>query len=379
MTPASTIPWFDLSRQTETLHAELTAALDEVLRGGDFILGRHVEEFEARFAKFVGARHCIGVNSGTSALHAALVAANVQPGDEVVTTPATWISTAWAISYVGARPVFADIDPVSGCLDPQAFEDAITPRTRAVIPVHLFGRPCDMLAICEIADRYDLRVIEDACQAHGSYIAGRHAGTFGQLGCFSFYPGKNLGAFGEAGAVITDDDRLAERIRRLRNHAQPARNQHSEIGFNMRMEGMQGAVLKVKLNHLPRWLQQRRSVAQGYSTAWKGLDRLTIPVVTRRTAPGWHIYALRTHERTSLQSTLAAKGIQTAIHYPTPIHLQPAYKHLNHKPGDFPHAEALCREQLTMPLFPEMTREETERVISEVSAWSQTSPQRLAA
>lgn len=366
----STIPWFDLSRQTASLRDELLAAIDDVLSEDDFILGRRVEDFEERFARFVGARHCIGVNSGTSALQVALVAAGVGPGDEVITVPATWISTAWAISYVGARPVFVDIEPQTWCLDPDRLEAAITPRTKAVIPVHLFGQPSDMPAINAVAQRHGLVVIEDACQAHGAYLAGRHVGTFGPLGCFSFYPGKNLGAFGEAGAVVTDDEALAERIRHLRNHAQPARHVHTELGFNMRMDGIQGAVLGVKLRHLPVWLNARRAIAGRYTTAWADLAEIDCPHGRPRAAHGWHIYALRSRQRTLLQAHLAARGIQTTVHYPTPIHLQPAYRHLGHQAGDFPQAEALCHEVLTMPLFPEMTDAEIQRVIHAVRAWN---------
>jgi dTDP-4-amino-4,6-dideoxygalactose transaminase len=366
----TTIPWLDLTRQCQQLKDHVGAVFGEVLAKGSFILGPFVESFENDFARYVGSRYCVGLNSGTSALQLALLACAVGPGDEVITVPASWISTCWAISYVGARPVFVDIAPQTRGMDPNLVERAISARTRAILPVHLYGQPVDIAALEKIADRHGLALIEDACQAHGAFWNGRHMGTFGRAGCFSFYPGKNLGAFGEAGALVTDDGDLAARVRRLRDHAQSSRHVHDEIGFNMRMEGIQGAVLGVKLPHLPRWSEARRRICRRYSAAWNGLPGLQVPVDQPGYLPGCHIYGLRCPDRKSLQDYLAARNIQTTIHYPTSIHLQPAYRDLGYRAGDFPEAEALFREVVTMPLFPEMRDDEVERVVAAVRDWA---------
>jgi dTDP-4-amino-4,6-dideoxygalactose transaminase len=368
--PVTTIPWLDLTRQCQQLKDTIGAVFGEVIAKGSFILGPFVDSFENEFARYVGSKHCVGLNSGTSALQLALLACAVGPGDEVITVPASWISTCWAISYVGARPVFVDIDPQTRGMNPELVEQAIGTRTRAILPVHLYGQPVDIAALQTIADRHGLALIEDACQAHGAFWNGRHMGTFGRAGCFSFYPGKNLGAFGEAGAVVTDDSALAAHVRRLRDHAQSSRHVHDEIGFNMRMEGIQGAVLGVKLPHLSRWSEARRHICQRYTAAWEGLPGLHVPVSRTGAVPGCHIYGLRCSERQSLQDYLAARNIQTSTHYPTPIHMQPAYRHLGYREGDFPEAEALFREVVTMPLFPELRDDEVTHVIAAVRDWA---------
>ena len=369
-----TVPWLDLSRQYQLLRPEILQTLDQLMGQGSFILGPYVRQFELNFARFLGARHCVGLNSGTSALQLALIACGVGPGDEVITVPATWISTSWAISYVGARPVYVDIDPATYCMDPQRLEAAITPRTRAILPVHLYGQPADMTAINAVAERHGLVVIEDACQAHGASLGGRRAGTFGRVGCFSFYPGKNLGAFGEAGCIVTDDDAVAERIRQLRDHAQASRHVHVEIGYNMRMEGIQAAVLNIKLKHLEPWTERRRQLAQQYDAAWSSIPGLKTPAEGGGTRHARHIYALRCDRRTNLQDYLGRLGILTTVHYPTPLHLQPAYQHLGYRVGDFPETEALFQSQLTMPLFPELTDAEVSRVIEAVRSWASVGP-----
>ncbi len=370
MNATDTVAWMDLTRQYRSLRDEMLGVLDDCMACGAFILGPYVERFEAEFARWVGARHCVGLNSGTSALHLALLACGVAPGDEVITVPATWISTTWAVSYAGARPVYVDIDPATYGMDPERIEAAITPRTRAILPVHLYGQPCDMTEILRIADRHGVVVIEDAAQAHGATLGGRYAGTFGRAGCFSFYPGKNLGAYGESGAVVTDDDQLAARIRRLRDHAQLSRHVHNELGYNMRMEGVQGAVLGVKLPHLSGWIAARRGVAERYQAAWRGLDGLKLPAVRPGAAHAWHIYALCCEDRGDLARYAAEHGVQTSVHYPTPVHLQPAYEHLGYRRGDFPVSEWLFGAELTMPLYPELTDEEVCRVIDVVCQWS---------
>jgi dTDP-4-amino-4,6-dideoxygalactose transaminase len=371
------IPWLDLTRQYRTLQPSLLPVVDELMAKSRFILGGAVERFEADFARFVGARHCIAVNSGTSALHLALRVCDVGPGDEVITVPATWISTCWAISYAGARPVFVDIEPGTWCMDPENIEAAITPRTRAILPVHLYGQMANMPGIVALARRHGLAVIEDACQAHAATLFGRHAGTFGRIGCFSYFPGKNLGAYGEAGAVVTDDDALAQRVRRLRDHAQACRHVHVELGYNKRMEGFQGAVLSVKLPHLPAWTDARRQIACSYSEELTDLPGVSLPVERHGGRHNWHIYALCSDERDDLRSFLAGRGIQTSIHYPTPVHLQPAYRHLGYRPGDFPVSESLCRSQITLPMFPELTRAEVNQVIGAVRQWAGSAQERL--
>jgi dTDP-4-amino-4,6-dideoxygalactose transaminase len=365
-----TIPWLDLTRQYRTLQPSLLPVLQELMMRGSFILGPYVEQFERDFARFLGVRHCIGLNSGTSALQLALLACGVGQGDEVITVSATWISTSWAISYVGARPVFVDVRWDSYCMDADQIEAAITPRTRAILPVHLYGHAADMLALNEIGTRHGIPVIEDACQAHATTLEGRALGTYGRVGCFSFYPGKNLGAYGEAGAAVTDDDAVALRIRQLRDHAQVQRHVHAEIGFNMRMEGIQGAVLGVKLPHLPAWTLARRRIADRYQAALSRFPFLRLPREQKGVHCNRHIYALCCDARDDLRYYLTQQNIQTAVHYPTPVHMQPAYRHLGYKAGDFPVSEALSRSEITLPMFPELTDGEIDRVIEAVSAWA---------
>jgi dTDP-4-amino-4,6-dideoxygalactose transaminase len=356
------VPFFDLTVQMAEIRAELLREVEVVLDSADFILGRAVARFEESFAAYVGRRFCVGVNSGTSALHLALLAAGVGPGDEVVTTPFTWISTSWAVSYCGAQPVYADIDPHTGCLDAGAAERAITGRTKALLPVDLYGNPADLEAFERLAERHGIVLVEDAAQAHGARLHGRRAGSFGMLSCFSFYPGKNLGAAGEAGAVLTDEEDLARRIRRLRDHAQEERHRHFEIGFNYRMEGLQGAALNVKLRHIERWNQARRRAAARYQALLAEIRGVSPMITTNAADPAWHLYVIRVAQRDQVARCLAEQGIGSAIHYPTPVHLQPAYAGLGYRPGDLPAAETLARECLSLPMFPEITPDQQEHV-----------------
>jgi dTDP-4-amino-4,6-dideoxygalactose transaminase len=335
-------------------------ALAGVISKNAFVLGPAVAQFEAAFADFLGVRHCVGLNNGTSALHMALHACDLGPGDEIITTPHTWISTSWAISYVGAKPVFVDIDPATYNINPALIERAITPRTRALLPVHLYGQACDMDALVGIARKHKLLLIEDAAQAHGAMYDGRRIGSFGKAGCFSFYPGKNLGAFGEGGAVATDDGALAERVRRLRDHAQDGRHHHVELGYNTRMEGIQGAVLNVKLRHLDAWNAARDRHARRYHELLADVAGIQLPALPKPGAHVWHLFVIvvREKDRDVLQKKLAERGVATGIHYPTPVPLQPAYAHLGHKPGDFPVAENVMRRCLSLPMFAEMTDDE---------------------
>jgi dTDP-4-amino-4,6-dideoxygalactose transaminase len=360
------IPLVDLRAQFARLRDEITQAFLAVAESGVFTLGPHVAAFEEAFAAYVGAKHCVAVNSGTSALHLALLAAGVGPGDEVITVPMTFIATAWAISYVGARPVFVDVDPVTYTMDVAQAARRITPRTRAILPVHLYGQLADLGPLLELAGRHGIPVIEDAAQAHGARYRDRGAGTFGLCGCFSFYPGKNLGAYGEGGAVVTDSGPIAVRLRALRDHAQGQRYHHEEIGFNYRMDAIQGAVLGVKLKYLERWTEGRALLAWRYR---KGLAEL--PLQLPAEAPGrrhaWHLFVVLHPERDRLRRGLEAGGIHTGLHYPIPLHLQRAYQHLGYRAGDFPVAERIGRECLSLPLFPEMTVRQQDAVIEAVS------------
>jgi dTDP-4-amino-4,6-dideoxygalactose transaminase len=355
------VPFLDLKAQFARLRDDVSRELLEVAESSVYVLGPKVEAFEEAFAHFLGAGHCVGVNSGTSALHLALLAAGVGAFDEVITVPMTFIATSWAVSYVGATPVFVDVDPATYTMDPARVEARITPRTKAILPVHLYGQPADLGPLLEVGRRHGIPVIEDAAQAHAARYAGRRAGTIGLCGCFSFYPGKNLGAYGEAGAVVTDDAALAARLRALRDHAQSRRYHHEEIGFNYRMDALQGAVLGVKLKHLERWTQARRDLAGRYAERLADLP-LQLPVQAEGREHAWHLYVVLHPERDRLRAALEAAGVQTGLHYPIPLHLQRAYRHLGHRPGDFPVAERVGRECLSLPLYPEMTHRQQDAV-----------------
>ncbi len=356
------VPFLDLKAQYASIRGEVLEALHEVAESTSYVLGPKVGAFEEAFASFVGSKHCVGVNSGTSALHLALIAAGVKSGDEVVTVPMTFIATSWAISYCGAKPVFVDVDPVTYTMDPSRIERKLTPRTRAIVPVHLYGQAADMDPILEIGRRHGIPVVEDAAQAHVAQYGGKSAGSLGFCGCFSFYPGKNLGAYGEAGAIVTDDDAVAERLRSLRDHAQSRRYHHAELGFNYRMDGFQGAVLGVKLKYLNRWTEQRRRLADRYLEHLSGLP-LKLPVEAPGREHAWHLFVALHPHRDRIRSELEARGIQTGLHYPIPVHLQEAYSHLDHKLGDFPVAEQVARDCFTLPMFPELTETQQDRVI----------------
>jgi dTDP-4-amino-4,6-dideoxygalactose transaminase len=356
------VPLMDLRIQQSRLREEVAQSLLEVADSGIFVLGPKVEAFERAFARYVGAEHCIGVNSGTSALHLALIAAGVGAGDEVVTVPMTFIATSWAISYLGAKPVFVDVDPVTYTMDPNQLESRITARTKAILPVHLYGQPCDLKPIIEIGRRHGIPIIEDGAQAHGARYQSKSVGALCQSGCFSFYPGKNLGAYGEGGAVVTNDSRLASRMRALRDHAQSQRYHHDEIGFNYRMDAFQGAVLGIKLNHLEHWTQRRKLLAERYNHLLSDLPVQT-PTEAKSRDHVWHLYVILHPAREGLRLNLEAAGIRTGLHYPIPLHLQKAYKFLGHSVGDFPVAERIGQECLTLPLFPEMTESQQDAVV----------------
>jgi dTDP-4-amino-4,6-dideoxygalactose transaminase len=359
----TTIPYFDLTTQYGQLKDEVLAALDRVCSDSSFVLGEEVERFEAEFAAYCGTKHCVGLNSGTSALHLALLAAGVGHGDEVITSPNTFIATAEAISYTGARPVFADISPLTGNIDAGHVEESITARTRAIIPVHLYGRPADLETIVEIADKHRIAVIEDACQAHGAWHRGRRIGSFGLAGAFSFYPAKNLGAYGEGGALTTNDDAVAEFARAMRNHGQTERYSHAAIGFNYRMDGFQGAVLRIKLRRLDEWIAGRRARAALYRSLLQEAE-LSLPLDDPLDECAYHLFVVYVDNRDFVRSELQEAGVATSIHYPIPVHLQKAYAWLGYKPGDLPHAERACNRALSLPLYPEMTFEQVRYIAS---------------
>lgn len=360
--PKDVLPVVDLRRQYACIRDEVIQGLHEVADSMIYVLGPKVAQFEKDFAAFVGARHCVGVNSGTSALHLALICAGVGQGDEVITVPMTFIATSWAISYVGASPVFVDIDPCTYTMDPEQVEKQITRRTKALLPVHLYGQPADLAPLLEIGERHGIPVIEDAAQCHGALHRGQPAGSRGLCGCFSFYPGKNLGAYGEGGAVVTDDDGIAARLRALRNHAQQQQHYHDELGFNYRMDAFQGAVLGIKLRHLEEWTSARRRLAARYNERLADTP-LKLPVEAHDRRHVWHLYVALHPDRDRVRRELDARGISTSLHYPVPVHLQKAYRHLRYRVGDFPVAERVARECISLPLFPELTDAEQDRVV----------------
>jgi dTDP-4-amino-4,6-dideoxygalactose transaminase len=355
------VPYLDLRVQYQSIKPEIDAAITRVLHSCEFVLGSEVAAFEQEFAAYCGTTECIALNSGTSALHLALLAASVGPGDEVITVPFTFVASVAAICYTGSRPVLVDIDPRSFTMDPAAIEAAITPHTKAILPVHLYGQPADMDPIMEVARRHGLVVIEDAAQAHGGKYKGRPVGSIGDMACFSFYPGKNLGAYGEGGAVTTNNAEHARTIRMLRDWGQDRKYHHVLRGFNYRMEGLQGAILRVKLRHLEQWTDQRRAVAEKYNQLLADSD-VERPVEMPWARHVYHVYTLRTDERDARQAALSAEAIQTGIHYPVPVHLQPAYADMGYARGAFPQSEKAAATVLSLPLFPEMTNDQIEKV-----------------
>ena len=368
------VPFLDLKTQYQTIQAEITSALQNVLDSTAFAGGPFVEKFEKEFDAFCQARFTVGVSSGTDALWTALLCLGVGQGDEVVTTPNTFIATAEAITFCGAKPVFVDIDEQTYNLNPDLLKGAITTKTKAIIPVHLFGQPADMDPIMKIAREHGLFVIEDACQAHGTEYKGRRAGSIGHAGCFSFYPGKNLGAYGEAGAVVTNDSELAEKIKMFRDHGQAKKYYHSMIGWNARMDGFQGAVLSVKLKHLSDWNEARRKNAKLYNELLTGVDKVQRPVEAQYAKHVYHIYAIRTSKRDALMSALAEKSIFCGIHYPIPLHIQEAYRFLGYAQGSFPIAEKCAEEFLSLPMFPELTQNQIVMVVNAIKKFCFSSP-----
>jgi dTDP-4-amino-4,6-dideoxygalactose transaminase len=362
------VPFLNLKTQHQALKAEILAAISEVLDSTAFAGGSFVTKFEEEFAAFCHAKHCVGVGNGTDALWFALLALGIKPGDEVITVPNTFIATAEAITYCGATPVFVDVDEETYTMDPSLIERAITPRTKAIIPVHLYGQMADMDPILEIARKHKLPVIEDACQAHGAEYKGRRAGSIGDVGCFSFYPGKNLGACGEAGACVTNNPELRATMAMFRDHGQARKYYHSVVGWNGRMDGFQGAILSIKLKHLDNWTAARRSHAHAYTKAFANTHGVLTPKEAACAKHVYHLYVLRVKDRDQMLKRLAERGINCAIHYPVPLHLQDAYKHLGLAAGSFPVAERCSKEIISLPMFPELTPADIATVVREVSA-----------
>ncbi len=360
------VPFLDLKAHHDSMRGELETAIREVMDSNAFAGGPFVAKFEQDFATFCGAADAIGVGNGTDALWLSLLALGIGAGDEVITVPMTFMATAEAISYSGAKPVFVDIDERTYTLDPDLLERAISPRTKAIIPVHLFGQAADMGAILEIAQRRGLPVIEDACQAHGAEYRGRKAGSLGTAGCFSFYPGKNLGALGEAGAVVTNNVELRNKIQMLRDHGQAKKYHHALIGWNARMDGIQGAALQVKLKHLDRANQARRANARFYDQHLAEVEEVILPREAEYARHVYHLYVVRVQNRDRVLQAMANRGIACGIHYPIPVHLQEAYRFLGHRKGSFPVAERCAEEFLSLPMYPELTTMQLDAVVHEL-------------
>lgn len=365
MIESSVVPLVDLKAEYRAIKTDIDEAIARVLESSQFVLGDEVEAFEREFAAFCGTKHSVAVNSGTSALHLALLAAGVVEGDEVITVPFTFVATVAAIRYVGARVVFVDIDARSFAIDVRQIERAIGPRTKAVIPVHLYGQPADIDPLREIAARHGLTIIEDAAQAHGARYKGRAAGSLGDAGCFSFYPSKNLGAYGEGGIVTTNRDDLADRIRLLRNWGQRTKYEHVIAGYNARMQGLQAAILRVKLRHLAEWNERRREHAARYNTLLAD-SGVTLPEELPYARHVYHQYTVRSGERDRLRALLRSAQIQTGLHYPIPVHLQPAYADARYGVGAFPESERAAAEVLSLPMFPQMTGAQLQAVADAV-------------
>jgi dTDP-4-amino-4,6-dideoxygalactose transaminase len=356
------ISWLDLKAQNQSIRDEVLPLWEEILNSAGFIGGKHVAGFEEEFAAACGAEHCAAVASGTDALRFIFHALGLEPGDEVILPAHTFIATSEAVSQAGGKPVFVDIDPHTYTLNPDQVEQAVTPRTRGVVAVHIYGQPADMDALGRVVNKHGLWLVEDAAQAHLATSNGRLCGSMGVAAGFSFYPGKNLGACGEAGAVTTNSAELDERIRMLRDHGQAAKYYHDIEGYNGRCDALQAAALRVKLKHLPAWTEARREHARRYAQLLAGMDGVLPPAVREGVDPVWHLYVVQVDHRDEVQARMKEKGVATGLHYPVPLHLQKAYAHLGHSEGDFPVTEALCRRLLTLPMYPELASEDVESV-----------------
>ncbi len=360
------IPIFTPVRQYLNLKDEIDSAIWKVLNEGNFILGEEVKEFESKISEYLGVKHAIGVASGTDALQIALMAIELKPGDEVITTPFTFVATAEAILLLGGKPVYVDIDEKTYNINPDLIEEKITEKTKAIIPVHLYGQPAEMDKIIDIARRYNLYAIEDSAQALGAEYKGRKVCTFGDLACISFFPTKNLGAFGDAGMIVTDNDELAEKVRMIRVHGSKVRYNHEILGVNSRLDTIQASVLLVKLKYLDEWNDKRAEIAKKYTEGLSDVDGLVTPYSKPDCKHIYHQYTIKTNRKDELAQFLKEKGIQTAVHYPIPLHLQKAFSYLGYKEGDFPISERCSKEVLSLPMFPELKDDEIEYIIESI-------------
>lgn len=362
------VPFVDLAAQYRSIKPQIQSAINGVLDRNDYILGNDVAAFEKEFAAWAGAPHMVSCANGTDALVLALRACGIGPGHEVITTPYTWISTVLAISLVGAKPVFADIDPATYNIDPALIAKRVTRRTKAILPVHIYGQSAAMDEIADIAKKYKLLVIEDAAQSHGSYWRGMRVGQTGVATCYSFYPGKNIGAYGDAGGVTTSDPKIARTLRMLRNMGQELKHKHEVIGTNSRLDSLQAAVLRVKLKHLEDWTETRRKAAQRYHRMLKDLKNVVAPKEADGVRHVFHVYAVQVPRRDAVVKKLNAEGISAQVHYPTPVHLQPCYKSLGWKRGSMPVAEKVCSRILSLPMYPEITEAQQAFVVDRLKA-----------
>jgi len=366
------VPFFDLSQQNKFLRKEIDQALAQVIDSGKFILGENVSQFEKEFAEYHGARFAIGVASGTDALHLALRACDIKTGDEVITTPFTFVATAEAIVYCGATPIFVDIEPKTFNLDVSCLEEKITSRTKAILPVHLYGQSCEMGKIMEVAKKYNLKVIEDCAQATGAEYQGKKVGTFGDAGCFSFFPTKNLGGFGDGGMILTNDQQVAEKIKSLRNHGSKKTYHYEVIGYNSRLDEIQAAVLRIKLSHLNNFIKARRRLANLYRKELREMeDVVNLPTELPNALHTFNQFTLRVKERNPLFEFLKIKGIGAMVYYPKSLHLQEAFSFLGHKPGDFPESEKAQEEVISLPIFPELSEAHTQEVAKAIKEFFQ--------
>ena len=363
------VPFLDLKKQYLSIKAELDKAWHDVVSETSFIRGRHVEEFEQAFAKRLGVKHCIGVANGTDALYITLKMLGIGAGDEVITVANSWISSSETITQTGARVVFADIERAYYCLHVGALEKKITAKTKAVVAVHLFGQPCDISALLEICRKHRLHLIEDCAQSHFTEYAGQRVSTFGTAGTFSFYPGKNLGAYGDAGAIVTNDEALAVKMRMYANHGALVKHQHKMEGINSRLDGLQAAILNAKLPHLDAWNEKRRMHAAHYSALLKDITQVAVPQERANARHSWHLYVVRAQQRDALQQFLKERGVETQVHYPTPLPLLPAYAYLGYAARDFPIASGYQQEILSLPMYPEMTDAEIEFVVAQIKSF----------
>ncbi|MBC2716509.1 MAG: DegT/DnrJ/EryC1/StrS family aminotransferase [Desulfobacteraceae bacterium] len=360
------VPFIDLKAQNRSLKSEIFPLWEEILESAGFIGGKHIDAFEDEFAKACNTRHCIAVNSGTDALRFILIALGLKSDDEVITVPNTFIATTEAITQAGGKPVFVDVDPITYNMDHRKLEAAITSRTKGIVPVHLYGQPADMDSILSIADKHGLWVVEDACQAHLAEYKGHKTGSFGTAGAFSFYPGKNLGACGESGAVTTNNGDLAKKVKQIRDHGQSKKYYHDIEGYNGRCDALQAAALRVKLKHLTAWNESRRKNANLYFDLLKSIDCIVLPRIDNNCISVFHLFVIQVENRNQVQKRLSKKGISTGLHYPIPLHLQKAYKYMNLHPGSFPITEQAAERLLSLPMYPELTKAQIRYVSEEL-------------